>query len=216
MHFQVTYQLKILTTALFSVFMLNKQLSRLQWLSLILLFVGVATVQLQPNDNASQADTTNQNHFLGLVAVLFSCLMSGFAGVYFEKILKGTKQSVWLRNVQLSALGMVIGFVTMVLNDGPALREKGFFNGYDWLVWVVVCLQSFGGLLVAVVVKYADNILKGFATSGAIILSLVASIYFLNFQLTTQFVSGAMLVILSVYMYSKFVPAPLPQLPIRL
>ncbi|XP_051825289.1 UDP-galactose translocator [Antechinus flavipes] len=45
--FQVTYQLKILTTALFSVLMLRRSLSRLQWASLLLLFLGVALVQVQ-------------------------------------------------------------------------------------------------------------------------------------------------------------------------
>ena len=43
---QVTYQLKILTTALFSVLMLRRSLSKLQWLSLLLLFTGVAIVQV--------------------------------------------------------------------------------------------------------------------------------------------------------------------------
>ena len=39
--------------------------------------------------------------FVGLVAVLTACCSSGFAGVYFEKILKGTKATIWMRNVQL-------------------------------------------------------------------------------------------------------------------
>ena len=43
----MTYQLKILTTALFSVLMLRKSLSRVQWISLLLLFAGVAIVQVQ-------------------------------------------------------------------------------------------------------------------------------------------------------------------------
>lgn len=41
------------------------------------------------------------SQFVGLMAVLMACVSSGFAGVYFEKILKETKQSVWVRNIQL-------------------------------------------------------------------------------------------------------------------
>ena len=41
-------------------------------------------------------------------------------------------------------------------------------------------LQAFGGLVVAAVVKYADNILKGFATSVSIVVSSLVSFYFLN------------------------------------
>ena len=41
------------------------------------------------------------SQFVGVVAVLVACVSSGFAGVYFEKILKETKQCVWIRNIQL-------------------------------------------------------------------------------------------------------------------
>ncbi|XP_059143182.1 UDP-N-acetylglucosamine transporter-like isoform X2 [Physella acuta] len=211
--FQVTYQLKILTTAIFSVVMLKKVLSKFQWASLVILFVGVAIVQMQPENSKKTATATEQSPVKGLIAVIISCFMSGFAGVYFEKILKGTRQSVWLRNVQLGVLGSVIGVITMFMNDGAKVQEKGFFNGYDSVVWFVVCLQSFGGLLVAVVVKYADNILKGFATSAAIICSCVASIYFFDFQLSIEFTVGAGLVIAAVYIYSKYVPESTPVLP---
>lgn len=207
--FQVTYQLKILTTALFSVVMLRKQLSRLQWVSLVILFVGVSIVQLQSSGESKKV-AQEQRPLLGLIAVIISCLMSGFAGVYFEKILKGTKQTIWLRNVQMSVIGIVIGFITMEINDGAKVHENGFFFGYDWVVYFVVFLQSFGGIMVAVVVKYADNILKGFATSAAIVVSCVASMYFFDFQLTFQFSLGAALVITAVYMYSKFVPGATP------
>ncbi|BFZ09072.1 hypothetical protein BsWGS_12110 [Bradybaena similaris] len=211
--FQVTYQLKILTTAIFSVVMLKTVLSKLQWISLVILFVGVAVVQMQPENSGNAAPTVEQSPIKGLVAVIISCFMSGFAGVYFEKILKGTRQSVWLRNVQLGFLGVIIGIITMYIKDGAKVQEKGFFVGYDSVVWFVVCLQSFGGLLVAVVVKYADNILKGFATSAAIIVSCVASMYFFDFHLSIQFTVGAFLVIIAVYVYSKYVPVKTPTLP---
>jgi len=38
---------------------------------------------------------------MGYGAVLMSAMTSGFAGVYFEKILKTGPTSVWLRNIQL-------------------------------------------------------------------------------------------------------------------
>lgn len=88
---QVTYQLKILTTAVFSVFMLNKSLNKLQWVALLMLFAGVSVVQLQPSHAAATkgseapnatafVKTTAQNPLLGFGAVVMSSLCSGFAG----------------------------------------------------------------------------------------------------------------------------------------
>ncbi|CAN9515303.1 unnamed protein product [Ophioblennius macclurei] len=202
--FQVTYQLKILTTALFSVLMLRKSLSRVQWVSLLLLFAGVAVVQVQQeaNKEASGRDSSQQNYLAGLLAVVISCLSSGFAGVYFEKILKGSAASVWVRNVQLGIFGMALGMLGLWWNDGAAVAERGILFGYTSMVWCVICNQAFGGLLVAVVVKYADNILKGFATSFSIVVSTVMSVYLFAFHVDLLFTAGAGLVIGAVYMYS--------------
>ena len=207
----MSYQLKILTTAMFSVVMLRKQLSRMQWTALLILFLGVAFVQLQPNASSSSSEHTNA--FVGMLAVITSCLMSGFAGVYFEKVLKSTRQSLWIRNVQLGCIGSVAGIVTAFVKDGQTIQEKGFFVGYDYVVWIVVAMTSLGGLMVAVVVKYADNILKGFATSSAIVLSSIASMYFFDFQISLQFMAGSSMVVSAVYIYSKYELPATPQLP---
>ncbi|XP_046727500.1 UDP-galactose translocator isoform X2 [Silurus meridionalis] len=203
--FQVTYQLKILTTALFSVLMLRKSLSRIQWISLLLLFAGVAIVQVEQDSskNKEAVDSgASQSYVKGLVAVVVSCLSSGFAGVYFEKILKGSSASLWLRNVQLGFFGTLLGLLGLLWNDGEQIAEKGFLFGYTPMVWGVIFNQAFGGLLVAVVVKYADNILKGFATSFSIVVSTVTSVYLFGFHVDILFTLGAGLVIGAVYMYS--------------
>ena len=41
-------------------------------------------------------------------------------------------------------------------------------------------VQALGGLVVAAVMKFADNILKGFATSVSIVISSVVAYFFLG------------------------------------
>lgn len=199
--YQVTYQLKILTTAMFAVTMLGKKLIPTQWLSLMLLICGVAAVQLSDVKETTSHGAPDQSKVLGFTAALTACFLSGFAGVYFEKILKGSDVSVWMRNVQLALFGVPMGLVTTYIKDGGNIGEKGFLFGYDNFVWFTVLQNALGGLLVAVVVKYADNILKGFACSLAIIITCVASIFIFDFSISLQFTLGAALVISSIFLY---------------
>jgi solute carrier family 35 (UDP-sugar transporter), member A1/2/3 len=79
--FQVTYQLKIITTALFSVALLKKQLFKVQWVAVGLLTIGIAIVQL-PTNSGSNDDKSISNKVLGLISVLTACVLSGLAGVW--------------------------------------------------------------------------------------------------------------------------------------
>ncbi|TVY22858.1 UDP-galactose transporter [Lachnellula hyalina] len=54
-HFQILYQLKILTTALFSVTMLGRALSSKKWIALVLLTIGVTIVQIPTNPSDDQS-----------------------------------------------------------------------------------------------------------------------------------------------------------------
>ncbi|NXF28309.1 S35A2 protein, partial [Rhodinocichla rosea] len=210
--FQVTYQLKILTTALFSVLLLGTALSRLQWLSLALLFAGVALVQAEqaravPAPGAlppsAGPEGPPQSYAVGLAAVAASCLSSGFAGVYFERLLKRSGGSIWLRNVQLGAVGTAVGLGAMLAAEGPAVAALGFFYGYNGAVWAVVVNQAAGGLLVAVVVRYADNILKGFATALSILASTAASAHLFGFRPRAPFLAGTAMVLAAVVLYGR-------------
>lgn len=217
--FQVTYQMKIMSTAVFSVALLGRSLTRDKWFALFLLMIGVTLVQSQSmssSSSSSPSTTTTtttatskvddillapQNPFIGLMAVITSCISSGFAGCYFEKILKTSETSMWVRNIQLGISGALFSLVGMLAYDIQPIMEGGLLQGYDWLTWVVVANQALGGLLVAIVVKYADNILKGFATSLSIIVSGVISIYLFSFQPSGVFIVGALIVMLSSYLY---------------
>jgi len=105
--YQVCYQLKILTTAVFSAVLLHRKFSPQKWAALVLLTVGVAVVQISgsgdqhsSSSSATHGDShesaehveqaisaedaaASRNRFIGLLAVVFAACTSGFSGVYF-------------------------------------------------------------------------------------------------------------------------------------
>lgn len=102
--FQLLSQGKTLTTAMFSVFFLGTRLSRVQWMALMLLVIGVALAQL-PQGGGSGATTSTtaghdggdgeasswsllSNHSYGVLAVVALTVTSGAAGVYQEMVVK--------------------------------------------------------------------------------------------------------------------------------
>ncbi|VDN01910.1 unnamed protein product [Thelazia callipaeda] len=184
--YQVTYQLKILTTAFFSITLLGRKLNILKWMSLLLLTGGVALVQFPKDSDKVTLSTkrftyiTSSDQIIGLLAVIVACFSSGFAGVYMEKILKVSPVSLWIRNLQLAYFSVLGGLFMVWLYDFEKVTKHGFFQGYNMITCIVVILQAYGGLLISLVVKYADNILKGFAVSLSITLSCFISYWFLN------------------------------------
>ena len=220
--FQVTYQMKILTTAAFSVILLRKSLSPTKWMALCFLALGVGIVQIQstaanspahksvnvPVGSAHDAAPVHihiMSPLKGFGAVTAACFTSGLAGVYFEMVLKGSKADLWVRNVQLSLFSLVPALFPIIFSSHQ--NSQGFFRdllkNFGGWAWGTVAIQTFGGLVTAVVIKYSDNILKGFATSLAIILSFLASVALFDFRLTPSFMVGSTTVLVATWMYNQ-------------
>jgi UDP-sugar transporter A1/2/3 len=233
--FQVTYQCKLLTTAIVSVVMLQRRYNLKQWICLTLLGIGVAVVVLgaseggkKARDGGDKTDSANaQNLFAGLVAVTVACLCSAFAGVYFEKVLKHSTNdggharapvSMWMRNVQMAFFSICIAMVNMYreygdrgytgetdADDNPV--PKPFMHGFTAWAWVIVALQAGGGMLVAAVIKYADNVLKGMATGVSVATGTFFSMFLFGTTLSMQFGIGSVMILVSVYFFSNDLPA---------
>ena len=228
--FQVTYQMKILTTAFFSVFMLGKRLTTSKWLALLLLAAGVGIVQIQNGASPGTSSSTNivekvgelaaesdvvaavheMSPFKGFAAVCAACVTSGLAGVYFEMVLKGSKADLWVRNAQLSLFSLIPALLPILLGSARSNSGGGLagillepFKNFSLWAWGTVLTQVLGGLITALVIKYSDNILKGFATSLSIILSSMASVILFNYRITPAFVMGSSIVLSATFMYNQ-------------
>lgn len=205
---------------------LKRKLSSTKWIALTILTMGIALVVLPKGGKIvvteQENSIGNQYNTKGLISVFAACILSGIAGVYFEKIVKTATKEVdlekdknydpeqaikiqlWIRNIQLSLFSVVLGCIFVVgLQDGVTIIQDGFFQNYSYLTWTVILIQAGGGLIVGLVVRYADNILKGFATSISIILSSLISFWLFNFEVTLTFGMGALLVVYATYMYGS-------------
>ena len=114
-----------------------------------------------------------------------------------------------MRNIQLGLYSIVIGYAgyCFEINSlGDRAPEHGFFHGYTSITLFNIVVQSCGGLIIAVVIKFADNILKNFSTAISIIVSSVISWMFMGFNLTFLFAIGVALVNYAVYLYGKKAP----------
>ncbi|KAI0306320.1 nucleotide-sugar transporter-domain-containing protein [Multifurca ochricompacta] len=215
--FQVSYQMKILTTAAFSVILLRRKLTPLKWLALFFLALGVGIVQIQcgvaknPLGDGPSADVHTMVPSKGFLAVAAACFTSGLAGVYFEMVLKNSTADLWVRNVQLSLFSLLPALVPIIMTPSPSPGSAShsvpslthlFANFTPW-AWATVLTQVLGGLITALVIKYADNIMKGFATSLSIVISFLASVALFHFRITTSFIVGATVVLTATWLYSQ-------------
>ena len=87
-------------------------------------------------------DNEHDKQVVGLLAVLCACFSSGFAGVFFEMLVKtGAQPSVVIRNLQLGMFSLVFGAFAVIYNDFDAVAKDGFFQGYNYLVVIIIILQ---------------------------------------------------------------------------
>uniref|UniRef100_A0A914GVN6 Peptide chain release factor domain-containing protein n=1 Tax=Globodera rostochiensis TaxID=31243 RepID=A0A914GVN6_GLORO len=207
--FSISYQLRILTTALLSMLLLHRVFSRRQWGALCISLLGVCLVQFASSSSsshggsagASSSAAAHDEQFVGLLTVVVMCWTSAFAGVYLEGVLKQSACDIWTQNIRLSVITLPFALMT-VANDSVTIQKHGFFAGWNWLLWVIVISAAASGILVAVVMKYADNIKKSYCQSVALGGTALLSIAIGDSHFSVPLLVGVALVIASVFLYT--------------
>lgn len=213
--YTVAYQTKTIWSGIFSIFLLGRTLLPHKWVGLIMLSGGIAAVQVAGIQTSAAKDakevegmegegmTAEQaQRAWGFAVILLAAALSSMAGVYFEKILKGVKVSLWTRNLQLAAYSVITSFVPLLVSgEWYIIQEKGFFHGYTNMTWVCIIMNAGGGLLVGTVIKYADAVTKDVAIGASIVFSSIASTQLFGFEISALFMMGVSVVVYSVFLY---------------
>jgi len=209
----VCTQTKILSTAVLSRIFLGTRLSRVQQASLVVLSLGVVLVQQAGNDNTSPHIVGRHklaDEMLGIFALLTASITSGAAAVVLEKVYKQCSaagdetslDSIWTRNIQLGLISLPFAFLAILMRDWDFIFEGSIFTGYDIVVWSIVAFQAAGGIIIALVMKYANNILKCLAVAISICCCAIYSLLSKEIVLSSTLLLGILTVVFAVISYS--------------
>ncbi|RLM86846.1 CMP-sialic acid transporter 2-like [Panicum miliaceum] len=196
--YQILKNLNIISTGVLYRIILKKKLSEIQWAAFILLCAGCTTAQLNPS-----SDHVLQTPIQGWMMAIVMALLSGFAGVYTEAIIKKRpSRNINVQNFWLYIFGMLFNLVAICVQDFDAVINKGFFHGYSFITILMILNHALSGIAVSMVMKYADNIVKVYSTSVAMLLTAIISVFLFSFHLSLAFFLGSTVVSVSVYLHS--------------
>lgn len=199
----VLWNLKILLTAVLFRYVLKHPLSELHIMAIGLLILGVLTSQsdrFRHNDSNSPKDS--QDVAIGLSLALVGVTLSSCASVFAEWTLKRQSECPFLwQSVQIYGFGVLFNALGLALVDRELLLSEGFFRGYsDWTV-VVIIVNSIGGVFMACILKYLDNIACVYSHSMAMMFTTLLSMIFFAFSPSLEFACGLGILVISMYLY---------------
>ncbi|CAJ1938628.1 unnamed protein product [Cylindrotheca closterium] len=195
-----------MVTAVTSVFMLRKRYSASQWVDLAIINFCIAVVVFE--DSKGEGEKSG-NSAVGLTAVALSNVLSSFAGVFFEKVVKSLHlkmPSLWVRNFQLALWSLFFALVKVLLLDNG--RYGNFFDGFDLLVWCQIGLFTGGGFLVSAVIKYADCVMKTVAIGFSVVLSTIASTILYENRISFLAATSGATALIAIFLFANEEPRP--------
>lgn len=189
--FNLLSNLKIPVTTFLAFFFLHKSSFNLNQLYAILfIFCG--------NVLAFCSNINLQNfNYIGLISMILYSLCSGIASVYSEYIMKFEfyDENVFLQNIKFSICSVVSNLLLSVLRR----------NILSWYIepihLLAISSMSINGLITGLVLKFQGSIIKTYATSLSVFISILISNLLWNYTISIFFIFGAIISFLGINIY---------------
>eukprot|EP00793_Prasinoderma_coloniale_P006610 PRCOL_00001440-RA len=195
--YAVLIQLKVATTAVAfrAAFGRTRPIGARRWAALLLLLLGCAASQLRTSVRETLAQP-----LMGYVLVLTQCTISAVASIYTEWLLKRSSQSIYLQNLQMYVYGTLFGLAALA---SKGLTPVDLIEGWNAAAFVSMGLLAFSGLTVSAIMKYADNLVKVFATAGSMFLTSGLSALMFSTPVYATQLAGIVVASVALYIYAS-------------
>jgi UDP-sugar transporter A1/2/3 len=104
--------------------------------------------------------------------------------------------------VQLALVSLVILGIYAVVMDYKQIVDKGFLHNFTTGAFVSIFNSAIGGLIVASVLKYADSVLKSYATAISVVMTGILSMLLFGTELNAIYGLGIVNVVCAVLLYN--------------
>eukprot|EP00929_Paragymnodinium_shiwhaense_P086973 TRINITY_DN47320_c0_g1_i1.p1 TRINITY_DN47320_c0_g1~~TRINITY_DN47320_c0_g1_i1.p1 ORF type:complete len:350 (-),score=92.81 TRINITY_DN47320_c0_g1_i1:662-1711(-) len=195
--YQLFCQMKLIATALVFRLIINRALTVVQWVGIVLLAAGVAVTKVGIVCDAAEADP---EPLAGFLTVLVIALCSALAGVYNEHLLKSKGAPLQAANCHLYIYGVLTLFVCLLFEAGFKLSPD-MLGGFNTAAVCLVISNAAIGQVVSLLLKYADNIVKVFATSSALFCTAFLSTVLFDTPFDARMMLGLIIVTASIFLY---------------
>mmetsp|Transcript_4133 Transcript_4133/g.13589 ORF Transcript_4133/g.13589 Transcript_4133/m.13589 type:complete len:410 (+) Transcript_4133:120-1349(+) len=105
--------------------------------------------------------------------------------------------------IQLAVASLVIEGAWAAATDFAKIQKNGLWYGFGWNAWLAVSMTALGGIAVAAVLKFADAILKGYATAISVVLTGLASHLLFGTTLNIEYGLGMVNVLAALILYNS-------------
>ncbi|KAG7162167.1 UDP-galactose transporter senju-like [Homarus americanus] len=209
-------QLRVVVTGVIFQVIFKKQLSKRQWVSLIILTIGCIVKQLSTSKKTDLSPTESDVPFsvmlsnlvslhtgLLLVQVFCSCL----AGVYNEKLLKdtGAEVHIMVQNVFMNINSIICNAVVLLYRGEliSAFSTTSLSQVWQPVVVVIILNNAAVGIVTCFFLRNLNSILKTFASALELMFTAVLSWVIFGIAVNWWTAVAIALVIFATYMYAQ-------------
>lgn len=182
----------------------NREILALQWKVILIQVLGLCIVQWDPCENLPLLS-------IGGYSLLFaSVLTTTVSGVFNEYTVKTLPDSINIVNMILYLFGIAFNFICFLFLSPPGSNDSrvGFFEGYDAAAIGVIIANSLMGIVITLVYKYADVIVKTFATAFTTCALFFINHWFFGKESNVMSYLGSFVVFLAVYIFFTDAKSP--------
>ena len=198
------HNVKIVFTAIFLRMFTGKMFKSKQWISLLVLTLGVAVVMIHRDESDKKKSSSTAS---SKSLVLFGCILALVRGigtaltnVLCEYVFKRQKEGFWYVNAELYLFGMIVNFISL-LSVKDDTSSNIFHDMLTILPILIVLLGGFSGLCVSFLFKFIDNIALIAADVLAMVILVFISAAYFGLSINLSLIVGCFLIIASLGYY---------------